>query len=174
MWAGDSEQQPPEQLDAAIVFAPVGALVPVALRALAPGGTVVCGGIHMSDIPAFPYELLWQERAVRSVANLTRRDAVEMLELAPRVPVRTQRHRLPAGARRARALEDLRGGAFHRRGRDRALVRNTCAATLPPFPRAFSRDANELSERFGQDDRASVIVRAGDLAETRSDGRREP
>src|SRR5581483_10948597 len=83
-WAGSSEQAPPEELDAAIVFAPDGALVPTALRALAPGGTVVCGGIHMSDIPALPYADLWQERSVRSVANLTRRDAEEFLALAPR------------------------------------------------------------------------------------------
>jgi propanol-preferring alcohol dehydrogenase len=89
-WAGDSTVPPPEELDAAIVFAPVGGLVPVALRALAPGGAVVCAGIHMSDIPSFPYEFLWHERSVRSVANLTRRDGEEFLALAPRVPVRTE------------------------------------------------------------------------------------
>jgi len=89
VWAGDSAQPPPEPLDAAILFAPVGALVPAALRAVAPGGTVVCAGIHMSEIPAFPYEILWGERTVRSVANLTRRDGEEFLALAPRVPVRT-------------------------------------------------------------------------------------
>jgi alcohol dehydrogenase, propanol-preferring len=89
-WAGDSTQLPPEPLDAAILFAPVGALVPAALRAVAPGGTVVCAGIHMSDIPAFPYEILWGERTIRSVANLTRRDGEEFLALAPRVPVRTE------------------------------------------------------------------------------------
>jgi alcohol dehydrogenase, propanol-preferring len=89
-WAGWSDEVPPEELDAAIVFAPVGALVPAALRALAKGGTVVCAGIHMSDIPSFPYELLWEERSVRSVANLTRRDGEEFLALAPRVPVRTE------------------------------------------------------------------------------------
>jgi len=88
-WAGWSDELPPEELDAAIVFAPVGALVPAALRALAKGGTVVCAGIHMSDIPSFPYELLWDERVVRSVANLTRRDGEEFLALAPQVPVRT-------------------------------------------------------------------------------------
>ncbi|HEY6835687.1 MAG TPA: zinc-dependent alcohol dehydrogenase family protein [Gaiellaceae bacterium] len=88
-WAGASGEQPPEPLDAAIVFAPVGALVPVALRALEKGGIVVCAGIHMSDLPSFPYELLWEERAVRSVANLTRQDGEELLELAPRVPVET-------------------------------------------------------------------------------------
>jgi alcohol dehydrogenase, propanol-preferring len=110
-WAGASEQRPPEQLDAAIVFAPVGGLVPLALAALAPGGTVVCGGIHMSDIPSFPYELLWMERVVRSVANLTRRDAAELLELAPRVPVHTSVTSYPL-ADAGRALEDLRAGAF--------------------------------------------------------------
>jgi len=88
-WAGDSTAAPPEPLDAAILFAPVGALVPAALRATAKGGTVVCAGIHMSEIPAFPYELLWGERVVRSVANLTRRDGEEFLALAPRVPVKT-------------------------------------------------------------------------------------
>ena len=89
-WAGDSEAGPPEPLDAAIIFAPFGALVPAALRGLAPGGVVVCAGIHMSDIPQFPYEILWGERSVRSVANLTRRDGAELLEVAPRVPVRTE------------------------------------------------------------------------------------
>ncbi|MEA2129922.1 MAG: alcohol dehydrogenase, propanol-preferring [Solirubrobacteraceae bacterium] len=88
-WAGASDAQPPEPLDAAIIFAPVGALVPVALTAVAAGGTVVCGGIHMSDIPAFPYERLWGERVLRSVANLTRADGTEFLALAPRVPVHT-------------------------------------------------------------------------------------
>ena len=104
-WAGASDEQPPEPLDAAIIFAPGGPLVPVALRALAPGGTVVCGGIHMSDIPSFPYEILWGERALRSVANLTREDAREMLELAPQRARAHARHHLPAaggpaGARR--------------------------------------------------------------------------
>ena len=89
-WAGASDQRPPEELDAAIVFAPDGALVPAALRAVGKGGTVVCGGIHMSDIPSFPYAILWGERGVRSVANLTRRDGVEFLRLAPCVPVRTE------------------------------------------------------------------------------------
>jgi propanol-preferring alcohol dehydrogenase len=88
-WAGDSTELPPEPLDAAILFAPVGALVPAALRAVAKGGVVVCGGIHMSDIPSFPYALLWGERTVRSVANLERRDGDEFLALAPRVPIRT-------------------------------------------------------------------------------------
>jgi alcohol dehydrogenase, propanol-preferring len=89
-WAGNSTQPPPEELDAAIVFAPVGALVPSALRAVAKGGVVVCAGIHMSDIPSFPYEILWGERAVRSVANLTRRDGEEFLALAPKIPVHTE------------------------------------------------------------------------------------
>jgi propanol-preferring alcohol dehydrogenase len=88
-WAGDAEAPGPEPLDAALIFAPVGALVPAALRAVAPGGTVVCAGIHMSDIPSFPYRDLWEERVLRSVANLTRADAEEFLALAPRVPVRT-------------------------------------------------------------------------------------
>jgi alcohol dehydrogenase, propanol-preferring len=89
-WAGDSLGPAPEELDAAIVFAPVGELVPAALRATAKGGTVVCGGIHMSDIPSLPYELLWGERVLRSVANLTRADGEEFLQLAPQVPVRSQ------------------------------------------------------------------------------------
>src|SRR5512134_1206599 len=88
-WAGGSDRSPPEPLDAALIFAPVGSLVPAALRAVEPGGTVVCAGIHMSDVPAFPYQLLWGERAVRSVANLTRRDGEEFLRIAPQVPVRT-------------------------------------------------------------------------------------
>jgi propanol-preferring alcohol dehydrogenase len=89
-WAGGSDEPPPELLDAAILFAPVGALVPMALRAVRKGGSVVCGGIHMSDVPSFPYRILWEERILRSVANLTRRDAREFLALAPRVPVRTE------------------------------------------------------------------------------------
>jgi propanol-preferring alcohol dehydrogenase len=89
VWAGDADALPPEKLDAAIIFAPAGELVPMALKAVAKGGTVVCGGIHMTDIPAFPYELLWEERSICSVANLTRRDGEEFFALAPRVPVRT-------------------------------------------------------------------------------------
>jgi alcohol dehydrogenase, propanol-preferring len=89
-WAGDSAGPAPEELDAAIIFAPVGALVPAALRAVRKGGAVVCAGIHMSDIPSFPYELLWGERSVRSVANLTRRDGEELLALAPTIPIRTE------------------------------------------------------------------------------------
>ncbi len=90
VWAGDSLQPPPRQLDAAIIFAPVGGLVPTALRALRKGGVVVCGGIHMSDIPAFPYSILWEERRLVSVANLERRDGEELLQVAPQVPVRTE------------------------------------------------------------------------------------
>jgi alcohol dehydrogenase, propanol-preferring len=108
-WAGWSDEQPPEELDAAIVFAPVGALVPEALRALAKGGAVVCAGIHMSDIPSFPYELLWDERVVRSVANLTRRDGEEFLALAPRVPVRTHVETFPLDQAND-ALDRLRRG----------------------------------------------------------------
>ena len=88
-WTGDSDASPPEPLDAAIIFAPVGSLVPLALRAIAKGGTVVCAGIHMSDIPAFPYDILWGERSIKSVANLTRRDGEEFLRIAPQVPVKT-------------------------------------------------------------------------------------
>src|SRR5690606_22549075 len=89
-WSGDSGQEPPTPLDAAIIFAPVGGLVPAALRATAPGGTVVCAGIHMSDIPSFPYRILWEERSIRSVANLTRKDGEAFLALAPEVPVRAE------------------------------------------------------------------------------------
>jgi propanol-preferring alcohol dehydrogenase len=111
VWAGPSDQQPPVRLEAAIIFAPVGPLVPAALRALAPGGTVVCAGIHMSDIPSFPYEILWEERSLRSVANLTRRDGEELLALAPQVPVDTRTHAYPLAAVND-ALADLRAGAF--------------------------------------------------------------
>jgi propanol-preferring alcohol dehydrogenase len=111
VWAGASEEAPPEPLDAAIIFAPDGSLVPVALRAVVPGGTVVCGGIHMSQIPAFDYDLLWRERVVRSVANLTRRDGEEFLALAPRVPVRTRVTSYPLEAANE-ALADLRAGRF--------------------------------------------------------------
>ena len=108
-WAGASTERPPEELDAAIVFAPVGELVPLALRAVGRGGSVVCGGIHMSDIPSFPYELLWGERVLRSVANLTRRDGDEFLALAPRVPVRTAVRAYALEEANA-ALGDLRAG----------------------------------------------------------------
>ena len=95
VWAGGSDEKPPEELDAAIIFAPVGALIPAALRATGKGGVVVCGGIHMSDIPSFPYDILWGERVVRSVANLTRRDGEEFLALAPKVPVKTEVQTFP-------------------------------------------------------------------------------
>lgn len=108
-WAGASDAAPPEELDAALIFAPVGQLVPVALRALAKGGIVVCAGIHMSDIPSFPYELLWGERGVRSVANLTRLDGAEFLALAPKVPVRTEVEVFPL-AEANEALGRLRAG----------------------------------------------------------------
>lgn len=108
-WEGGSEDAPPEPLDAAIIFAPVGGLVPQALRAVRPGGVVVCGGIHMSDIPSFPYDWLWEERVIRSVANLTRQDAVEFLALAPQVPVRTHVVEYALDDANA-ALEDLRAG----------------------------------------------------------------
>ena len=111
VWAGASEEPPPEPLEAAIIFAPVGGLVPLALKALARGGTVVCAGIHMSDIPSFPYELLWEERSLRSVANLTRRDGQEMLAIAPQADVRTHVTTYPL-ERAGNALEDLRAGAF--------------------------------------------------------------
>ena len=106
-WAGSGA--PPEELDAAIIFAPVGELVPAALRAVAKGGTVVCAGIHMSDIPSFPYDILWGERVLRSVANLTRRDGEELLSLAPRVPVRTSVEAFPLEEAND-ALAKLRGG----------------------------------------------------------------
>jgi len=108
-WAGASESAPPEKLDAAIIFAPAGQLVPLALNALNKGGIVVCGGIHMSDIPSFPYELLWQERSVCSVANLTRRDGHEFFALAPKVPVRTTVETFPL-TEANRAVEALRHG----------------------------------------------------------------
>ena len=110
-WAGSSEQLPPEPLDAAIVFAPVGGLVPLALRATGPGGMVVCGGIHMSDIPSFPYADLWQERTIRSVTNLTRKDGLGLLQLAPEVPVRTAVTSYALDDAN-RALDDLRAGRF--------------------------------------------------------------
>jgi alcohol dehydrogenase, propanol-preferring len=108
-WAGGSNEQPPEELDAAIIFAPVGGLVPAALRAVAKGGVVVCAGIHMTDIPSFPYEILWGERSIRSVANLTRQDGEEFLALAPQVPVRTEVTPFPL-EKANEALAALRGG----------------------------------------------------------------
>ncbi|GAB4232123.1 MAG: zinc-dependent alcohol dehydrogenase family protein [Acidobacteriota bacterium] len=121
VWSGGSDEDPPELLDAAIIFAPVGGLVPRSLRAVRKGGTVVCGGIHMSDIPSFPYSWLWGERCIVSVANLTRQDGLEFLELAPRVPVRTT-VRLYTLAEANQALADLRDG------------RLTGAAVLVPEP----------------------------------------
>jgi propanol-preferring alcohol dehydrogenase len=111
-WAGGSNEAPPEPLDAAIIFAPVGFLVPEALSHVVPGGVVVCAGIHMSDISSFPYRLLWEERIVRSVSNVTRKDAREFLALAPKVPVKTH-VQLYDLADTNRALADLRGGRFH-------------------------------------------------------------
>lgn len=111
VWVGSSASPPPVPLDAALIFAPVGSLIPTALGATARGGTVVCGGIHMSDIPAFPYSLLWDERVLRSVANLTRADAQEFLSLAPRVPVTTRPIAYPL-KQANQALDDLRHGRF--------------------------------------------------------------
>jgi propanol-preferring alcohol dehydrogenase len=110
-WAGGTGEDVPEELDAAIIFAPAGELVPLALRAVAKGGVVVCAGIHMSDIPSFPYEILWGERVLRSVANLTRRDGVEFLDLAPQVPVHTEVELFPL-AEANEALARLRRGAI--------------------------------------------------------------
>jgi len=123
VWAGDSTQLPPEELDAAIIFAPVGSLLPAALKATRRGGSVVCGGIHMSDIPAFPYKLLWGERIVRSVANLTRRDGEELLKIAPEVPVRTE-VQLFALEEANEALDRLRSGRI----RGAAVLVNRSAA----------------------------------------------
>lgn len=109
IWAGGSNELPPEVLDAAIIFAPVGGLVPLALKAVGKGGTVVCGGIHMSDIPSFPYSILWDERSICSVANLTRRDGEEFMALAPKVPVRTKVETFPL-AEANEALNRLRAG----------------------------------------------------------------
>jgi len=111
VWTGGSDEGPPELLDAAIIFAAVGSLVPTALRAVRKGGIVVCAGIHMGDIPSFPYEILWGERVVRSVANLTRRDGEEFLALAPQIPVCTEVHTYPL-AQANQALDDLREGRF--------------------------------------------------------------
>ena len=112
VWAGGSKEMPPEKLDAAIIFAPAGELVPQALKAVDKGGTVVCGGIHMSDIPSFPYSILWEERSICSVANLTRRDGEEFMALAPRVPVRTQIETFPLEEANE-ALNRLRAGKIH-------------------------------------------------------------
>lgn len=109
VWAGDSETAPPEELDAAIIFAPVGALIPVALRAVRKGGEVICAGIHMSTIPEFPYEILWGERVLRSVANLTRQDGEEFLDLSAKIPVRTEVKSYPL-EKTNEALQDLKNG----------------------------------------------------------------
>lgn len=111
VWAGGSDKPPPHPLDAAIIFAPEGRLVPVALRNVVKGGVVVCAGIHMSDIPSFPYSILWGERVLRSVANLSRQDGEDFLALAPRIPIRTEVHTYPL-ERANDALEDLRHGRF--------------------------------------------------------------
>jgi propanol-preferring alcohol dehydrogenase len=115
VWAGGASDIPPRELDAAIIFAPDGALVPAALKATAKGGIVVCGGIHMSDIPSFPYDILWGERTIKSVANLTRRDGKDFLALAPKVPVHTQAHPFPL-TEANEALDALRRGLFHGAG----------------------------------------------------------
>lgn len=109
VWAGDSTELPPEELDAAIIFAPVGSLLPASLRAVSKGGIVVCGGIHMSDIPSFPYRILWEERVIRSVANLERRDGEELLAIAPKVPVKTEVQIFPLEQAHD-ALDRLRSG----------------------------------------------------------------
>jgi len=111
VWAGSSEDSAPTALDAAIIFAPVGALVPASLRAVVKGGSVICAGIHMSDIPSFPYEILWGERVLRSVANLTRQDGEEFLAIAPEVPIQTTVHQYSLGDAN-QALDDLREGRF--------------------------------------------------------------
>jgi len=111
-WAGSTDQMPPEELDAAIIFAPAGELVPIALRHVRKGGTVVCGGIHMSDIPSFPYSLLWGERVLRSVANLTHADGVEFLRLAPEIGIRTEVEMHPLREANE-ALSRLRAGQVH-------------------------------------------------------------
>lgn len=109
VWAGDSSQSPPVKLDAALIFAPVGALIPAALKASDKGAVIVCGGIHMSDIPSFPYNILWEERVIRSVANLTRTDGEELLKIAPKVPIRTEITKLPLN-KANEALDKLRDG----------------------------------------------------------------
>jgi propanol-preferring alcohol dehydrogenase len=128
VWAGDSDETPPEELDAAIIYAPVGALVPAALRAVAPGGTVVCAGIHMSPIPSFPYEILWRERKVLSVANLTRRDGEEFLALAPKAGVKTSVERMPL-EKANEALARLREGRL----RGAAVLMTGAAGTHGPL-----------------------------------------
>jgi propanol-preferring alcohol dehydrogenase len=128
VWAGGSDETPPTALDAALIFAPVGALVPAALRAVAPGGRVVCGGIHMSEIPAFPYALLWMEREIRSVANLTRSDGDAFLAIAGRIPVRTVTTSFPLREANA-ALQSLRDGTLTGAA---VLVPDAAAGTAAP------------------------------------------
>ena len=130
-WAGGSDERPPEELDTAIIFAPVGSLVPAALAAVRKGGTVVCGGIHMSDIPSFPYDLLWGERVICSVANLTREDANEFMKVAPKVPVRTTTHVFPL-EQANEALNQLRSGALEGAA---VLV---CEGSSPSGPRSVA------------------------------------
>ncbi|HVX12788.1 MAG TPA: alcohol dehydrogenase, partial [Pirellulales bacterium] len=112
VWCGDSGEPPPRELDAAILFAPAGELVPAALRAVRKGGVVVCAGIHMSDIPSFPYEILWGERTVCSVANLTRRDGIEFMQLAATIPIQTEVEPFPL-SQANEALDSLRAGRVH-------------------------------------------------------------
>ena len=112
VWTGASDERPPDELDAAIIFAPVGSLIPAALAAVRKGGNVVCGGIHMSDIPSFSYDLLWGERSVSSVANLTRKDAAEFMDIAPRVPIRTTTESFKLEEANE-ALSRLRSGKLH-------------------------------------------------------------
>jgi len=126
VWAGGSEQQPPELLEAAIIFAPVGSLVPAALRAVIKGGQVICAGIHMSDIPSFPYHLLWEERSIRSVANLTRKDGEEFLALAQKMPVKTVVQTYPLG-KINEALADLRQGRLT----GAAVIKIICPSGAP-------------------------------------------
>ncbi len=163
-WAGSSDDTPPEPLDAAIIFAPVGALVPSALAATARGGIVVCAGIHMSDVPSFPYELLWGERSIRSVANLTRRDGEEFLELAPRVPVRTVVQLVPAGARRTRRSTTCAPGASRARPSSASLLLDHELRFHPP--RAMVGDRAPEHVATGRKRRAQVGgVSRQDLAE---------
>ncbi len=126
-WAGSTDERPPEELEAAIIFAPAGELVPIALGHVAKGGTVVCGGIHMSDIPSFPYSLLWGERVVRSVANLTHQDGIDFLDLAPRIPIHTEVEEFPLAEANA-ALSRLRAGD----------VRGAAVITIAAGPRPTS------------------------------------
>ncbi|MFO7655085.1 MAG: zinc-dependent alcohol dehydrogenase family protein [Candidatus Krumholzibacteriia bacterium] len=141
VWAGGSDEKPPQPLDAAIIFAPVGALVPAALAAVERGGTVVCAGIHMSDIPAFPYSLLWEERRLVSVANLTRRDGEEFLALAPGVPVRTRVHPYPL-ERANDALDDLRHGRFE----------GAAVIVVQPEPEQESPERSRRTHKGGEPD----------------------